>query len=137
LPEKRTRELIRNSQEILWKFFRILPEIFRKKTAIACHGFPQIRSGSGSRRSRNFVICGRDRLCRPPQPPRSSKFTAHASAMIVATTLEDGRILAAKASQLGKWASKAALERILGPYQPPPEIPAAQAQRTYQQAMHA
>jgi len=59
------------------------------------------------------------------------------SGLIVATTLDDGRILAAKASQLGKWASKAALEKILGPYQQPPEIPTAQAQITYQQAIHA
>jgi len=59
------------------------------------------------------------------------------SGLIVATTLDDGRILAAKASQLGKWASKAALEKALGPYQPSPEIPIAQPQITYQQAMHA
>jgi len=59
------------------------------------------------------------------------------SGLIVATTLDDGRILAAKASQLGQWASKAALEKILGPYQQPPEIPAATVQKTYQQAIHA
>ncbi len=41
------------------------------------------------------------------------------SGMIVATTLDDGRVLAAKASQLGRWASKAELEKKLGPYQPP------------------
>ncbi len=41
------------------------------------------------------------------------------SGMIVTTTLGDGRILAAKASQLGRWASKAELEKRLGPYQPP------------------
>jgi len=59
------------------------------------------------------------------------------SGLIVATTLDDGRILAAKASQLGKWASKAALEKALGLYQQLPEIPAAQTQIIYQQAMHA
>lgn len=41
------------------------------------------------------------------------------SGMVVTTTLEDGRILAAKASQLGRWASKAALEKKLGEYEPP------------------
>jgi len=59
------------------------------------------------------------------------------SGLIVATTLDDGRILAAKASQLGKWASKTALEKILGPYQLSPEIPIAQPQITYQKAMYA
>ncbi len=41
------------------------------------------------------------------------------SGMIVTTTLDDGRVLAAKASQLGRWASKAELERRLGAYEPP------------------
>ncbi len=41
------------------------------------------------------------------------------SGMIVTTTLDDGRVLAAKASQLGRWASKAELEKRLGPYLPP------------------
>ena len=43
------------------------------------------------------------------------------SGMVVTTTLDDGRVLAAKASQLGRWASKAELEKKLGPYQPPPD----------------
>jgi hypothetical protein len=41
------------------------------------------------------------------------------SGMVVTTTLDDGRVLAAKASQLGRWASKAELEKRLGAYQPP------------------
>jgi hypothetical protein len=41
------------------------------------------------------------------------------SGMVVTTTLDDGRVLAAKASQLGRWASKAELEKKLGAYQPP------------------
>lgn len=45
--------------------------------------------------------------------------TPKGSGMIVTTTLDDGRVLAAKASQLGRWASKAELEKRLGPYQPP------------------
>lgn len=43
------------------------------------------------------------------------------SGLVVTTTLDDGRVLAAKASQLGRWASKAELEKRLGPYQPPPD----------------
>jgi hypothetical protein len=38
------------------------------------------------------------------------------SGMVVTTAME-GRVLAAKASQFGRWASKAALEKKLGPYQ--------------------
>jgi hypothetical protein len=41
------------------------------------------------------------------------------SGMVVTTILSNGRILAAKASLLGRWASKAALERTLGPYVEP------------------
>ncbi|BAP87295.1 relaxase/mobilization nuclease family protein [Burkholderiales bacterium GJ-E10] len=39
---------------------------------------------------------------------------AKGSGLVVTTTLEDGRVLAAKASQLGRWASKAELEKRLG-----------------------
>jgi len=38
------------------------------------------------------------------------------SGMVVTTTLSNGRVLTAKASVMGRWASKASLERILGPY---------------------
>ncbi len=41
------------------------------------------------------------------------------SGMVVTTTLSTGRVLATKASVLGRWASKASLERVLGPYQEP------------------
>lgn len=41
------------------------------------------------------------------------------SGMVVTTTLSNGRVLAAKASLLGRWASKASLERVLGPYAEP------------------
>ncbi|WP_051862293.1 TraI/MobA(P) family conjugative relaxase [Ferrovum myxofaciens] len=40
------------------------------------------------------------------------------SGMIVTTTLEDGRVLAGKASQMGRWASKAELEKKLGAFVP-------------------
>ncbi|WP_297451413.1 TraI/MobA(P) family conjugative relaxase [Ferrovum sp.] len=40
------------------------------------------------------------------------------SGMIVTTTLKDGRVLAGKASQMGRWASKAELEKKLGPFVP-------------------
>jgi hypothetical protein len=40
------------------------------------------------------------------------------SGMVATTTLDDGRVLAAKASQMGRWASKNALEKALGPYKP-------------------
>jgi hypothetical protein len=40
------------------------------------------------------------------------------SGMIVSTALEDGRVLAGKASQMGRWASKAELEKKLGTYLP-------------------
>ena len=38
------------------------------------------------------------------------------SGMVVTTTLSNRRVLAAKASLMGRWASKAAPERTLGPY---------------------
>lgn len=41
------------------------------------------------------------------------------SGLVVTTTLSNGRVLAAKASLLGRWASKASLERTLGPYTAP------------------
>jgi len=41
------------------------------------------------------------------------------SGMVVTTTLFNGRVLAAKASIMGRWASKASLERSLGPYRTP------------------
>lgn len=47
------------------------------------------------------------------------------SGMVVTTTLSEGRVLAAKASIMGRWAGKAALERMLGPY----AIPAPEAQK--------
>jgi hypothetical protein len=47
---------------------------------------------------------------------------AKGSGLVVTTRLDDGRILAAKASQLGRWASKAELEKRLGPFKPGPEI---------------
>lgn len=40
------------------------------------------------------------------------------SGMVVTTTLTNTRVLAAQASLLGRWASKASLERTLGPYVP-------------------
>ncbi|MDR0275601.1 MAG: relaxase/mobilization nuclease domain-containing protein [Burkholderiaceae bacterium] len=62
------------------------------------------------------------------------------SGLVVTTTLDDGRVLAAKASQIGKWASKAALEKRLGAYQPPSEgvlQAKQQAQHNYPQAVRA
>ena len=62
------------------------------------------------------------------------------SGMVVTTALEDGRVLAAKASQLGKWASKAALEKRLGAYQSPSkkaQVLKDQAQESYRQAIGA
>ena len=41
------------------------------------------------------------------------------SGLVVTTTLSNGRVLAAKASIMGRWASKTSLERALGPYQSP------------------
>ena len=45
------------------------------------------------------------------------------SGMVVVTTLDDGRQLAAKASQLGRWASRAELEKRLGTYELPASAP--------------
>jgi hypothetical protein len=58
--------------------------------------------------------------------------------MVVTTELQDGRVLAAKASQLGKWASKSALEKRLGAYEVPEknlETPRKQAQKNYESAV--
>ena len=41
---------------------------------------------------------------------------AKGSGLVVTTTLKDGRVLAAKASQLGRWASKTELEKRLGAF---------------------
>ncbi|MDR2852602.1 MAG: relaxase/mobilization nuclease domain-containing protein [Burkholderiaceae bacterium] len=60
------------------------------------------------------------------------------SGMVVKAALDDGKILVAKASQLGKWASKASLEKRLGPYAPPSAeigLLARQAQKNYARAM--
>ena len=62
------------------------------------------------------------------------------SGMVVTATLDDGRVLAAKASQLGKWAGKSALEKRLGTYQlPEKDVEAAKkkAQKSYQQTVRA
>lgn len=53
------------------------------------------------------------------------------SGLVVTSTLADGQVVAAKASQLGRWASKAALEKKLGPYRPPSAL-AGQAVYSYQ-----
>lgn len=58
------------------------------------------------------------------------------SGMVVVTTLDDGRVLAAKASQLGRWASQAELEKRLGDYEPPMSIPPSGAP-PYQRQMAA
>ena len=47
---------------------------------------------------------------------------AKGSGLVVTTQLDDGRVLAAKASQLGRWASRAELEKRLGPFVPGPQI---------------
>ncbi|MDR2990747.1 MAG: relaxase/mobilization nuclease domain-containing protein [Burkholderiaceae bacterium] len=60
------------------------------------------------------------------------------SGLVVTAALDDGRVLAAKASQLGKWAGRSALEKRLGAYQPPSksvQILKNHAQETYQQAL--
>ncbi len=64
------------------------------------------------------------------------------SGMVVTSTIDDGRggerVLAAKASQLGRWASKAALEKRLGPFESPkPDrpLPAPDPERTYAVAL--
>ncbi|MDR0478971.1 MAG: relaxase/mobilization nuclease domain-containing protein [Burkholderiaceae bacterium] len=65
---------------------------------------------------------------------------AKGSGLVVTTALDDGRVLAAKASQIGKWASKSALQKRFGAYQPPAksaEIPKNSAQQTYQETMRA
>ncbi len=58
------------------------------------------------------------------------------SGMVVVTTLDDGRVLAAKASQLGRWASRVELEKKLGAYEPPMSIPSSGAP-PYQRQMVA
>ena len=60
------------------------------------------------------------------------------SGLVVTTTLSSGRVLAAKASLMGRWAGKASLECRLGPYEAPTErrdgrIPAQS--KTYEQFM--
>jgi len=60
------------------------------------------------------------------------------SGMVVTTRLEDGRGLAAKASQLGRFASKAELEKRLGPFTPPDParaLPPPETERTYEAAL--
>ena len=59
------------------------------------------------------------------------------SGMVVVTTLDDGRVLAAKASQLGRWASRAELEKRLGAYEPPAAALPTGAPNLYQHQMEA
>ena len=58
------------------------------------------------------------------------------SGMVATTRLDDGRILAAKASQFGRWASRAELEKRLGPYEPRFESAISQP-NPYQRQMEA
>ena len=56
------------------------------------------------------------------------------SGMVVTTALSNGRVLAAKASLLGRWAARASLERTLGPYVPASGSPRrADRRRSYEQ----
>jgi hypothetical protein len=55
------------------------------------------------------------------------------SGMVVTTTFENGRVLAAKASQMGRWASKAELEKILGTFEPPTAVAERPLHNAYQQ----
>ena len=60
------------------------------------------------------------------------------SGMVVTTQLKDGRVLAAKASQLGRFASKAELEKRMGPFTPPDParaLPPPETDRTYEAAL--
>lgn len=59
------------------------------------------------------------------------------SGMVVTTTLSNSRVLAAKASLMGRWASRASLERVLGPYtEPTSGLPSGAAlQRSYEQSI--
>ena len=60
------------------------------------------------------------------------------SGMVVTARLEDGRVLAAKASQLGRFASKAELEKRLGPSTPPDPARALvppERERSYEAAL--
>ena len=60
------------------------------------------------------------------------------SGMVVTVRLRDGRVLAAKASQLGRFASKAELEKRLGPFTPPDPARALrppERARTYEAAL--
>jgi hypothetical protein len=60
------------------------------------------------------------------------------SGLVIVTTLSGGRILAAKASIMGRWAGKAALERVLGAYVVPtpgsPKVP-HQVRKSYERFM--
>lgn len=47
------------------------------------------------------------------------QLTPKGSGMVVTTTLANGQVMAAKASQLGRFATKSNLEKVLGPYIPP------------------
>ena len=64
------------------------------------------------------------------------------SGMVATSTIDNGRggerVVAAKASQLGRWASKAALEKRLGPFESPKPgrpLPAPDPERTYAVAL--
>jgi hypothetical protein len=60
------------------------------------------------------------------------------SGMVVTARLGDGRVLAAKASQLGRFASKAELEKRIGPFTPPDPARALappERERSYEAAL--
>jgi relaxase-like protein/conjugative element/phage-associated large polyvalent protein/DNA relaxase TraI-like protein len=56
---------------------------------------------------------------------------------MVITTMLGGRVLAAKASQLGRWASKGALEKRLGPYELPVEYDVKATDESYAEFLQA
>ncbi|MHB1670241.1 MAG: TraI/MobA(P) family conjugative relaxase [Thiomonas sp.] len=64
------------------------------------------------------------------------RIEAKGSGLIVTTMGPDGEVLAAKASQLGRWASKAALEKKLGPFRGAAENPSPPQAQTYMEHTH-
>lgn len=60
------------------------------------------------------------------------------SGLVVTTTISNGRVLAAKASSLGRWASKAPLEAVLGSYKASTQDPGSRHgphRETYEQSI--
>lgn len=114
--ERETRGLLRNGQSP-----RVSPRAERAERNLAAASFQRWLTGAPSA-ALHQAITARGANWERAHEALSGfgcVIQPKGSGLVVTTTLSSGRMLAAKASLLGRWASKAALERVLGVYAEP------------------